>query len=409
MLSRLAICGGTLPVTPAIRSFATSAAKSSRFGGSNFSQQGFRFRTTTGPTIRERLLGPTTGKPFIYGTYAIAGASVFGVGMLCYYGLGMSKAASVMDRASVSSLKSTLIVVLCSFLDFQLGILYSLFWPDYVRQRLQQTYAYLGGSLAITAGAGLMAARTPAILAFTSAGGLMMFIGSMAAIIGTGMLVRSIDYGNSKAAKHMAWLAHCGIMGLVLAPLCLAGGPVLLRAAWYTAGLCGGLSALAMCAPSEKFLMMGGPLAMGLGVVFVANIGSFFFPPHSALGAGLASIVVYGGLILFSMFLLYDTQRIIRVAEMQPSGGAQTYYNQYGQPIETVPVSGFDPINAQLSLYMDILNIFIRMVMIMGGQRRNLESKQFTEFCTSLVPLLLLDVDELGSLKVYIWLVVVQI
>ncbi|KAI6211465.1 hypothetical protein M3Y96_00437000 [Aphelenchoides besseyi] len=344
MLSRLAICGGTLPVTPAIRSFATSAAKSSRFGGSNFSQQGFRFRTTTGPTIRERLLGPTTGKPFIYGTYAIAGASVFGVGMLCYYGLGMSKAASVMDRAS--------------------------FWPDYVRQRLQQTYAYLGGSLAITAGAGLMAARTPAILAFTSAGGLMMFIGSMAAIIGTGMLVRSIDYGNSKAAKHMAWLAHCGIMGLVLAPLCLAGGPVLLRAAWYTAGLCGGLSALAMCAPSEKFLMMGGPLAMGLGVVFVANIGSFFFPPHSALGAGLASIVVYGGLILFSMFLLYDTQRIIRVAEMQPSGGAQTYYNQYGQPIETVPVSGFDPINAQLSLYMDILNIFIRMVMIMGGQRR---------------------------------------
>ena len=47
-----------------------------------------------------------------------------------------------------------------------------------------------------------------------------------------------------------------------------------------------GLSALAMSAPSEKFLNMGAPLAMGLGVVFVANIGAFFFPPGTALGAG---------------------------------------------------------------------------------------------------------------------------
>ena len=126
-----------------------------------------------------------------------------------------------------------------------------------------------------------------------------------------------------------------------------------------------------MCAPSEKFLMMSGPLAMGLGVVFVANIGSFFFPPHTALGAGLASIVVYGGLILFSAFLLYDTQRVIKKAELTPEHGYQTFYNQYGQPMQ-VSTPGYDPINAQLSIYMDILNIFIRMVMILGGggQRR---------------------------------------
>lgn len=36
---------------------------------------------------------------FVYGTYALAGASVFGVGMLCYYGLGMSKGMSAADRA----------------------------------------------------------------------------------------------------------------------------------------------------------------------------------------------------------------------------------------------------------------------------------------------------------------------
>lgn len=64
--------------------------------------------------------------------------------------------------------------------------------------------------------------------------------------------------------------------------------------------------------------MMGGPLAMGLGVVFVSSIATMFLPPTTALGAGLYSVALYGGLILFSGFLLYDTQRIIKQAETHP-------------------------------------------------------------------------------------------
>lgn len=80
--------------------------------------------------------------------------------------------------------------------------------------------------------------------------------------------------------------------------------------------------------------MMGGPLAMGLGVVFVSSLGTMFLPPTTALGAGLYSISLYGGLLLFSGFLLYDTQRIIAQAERYPtSPGA---YN----------VHPYDPINA---------------------------------------------------------------
>lgn len=37
----------------------------------------------------------------------------------------------------------------------------------------------------------------------------------------------------------------------------------------------GGLSTVAVCAPSDKFLTMGGPLAIGLGVVFVSSLGMF--------------------------------------------------------------------------------------------------------------------------------------
>jgi len=43
-----------------------------------------------------------------------------------------------------------------------------------------------------------------------------------------------------------------------------------------------------------------------------------FVPAGTALGAGLYSIAVYGGLILLSGFLLFDTQRIIRAAETTP-------------------------------------------------------------------------------------------
>jgi FtsH-binding integral membrane protein len=104
---------------------------------------------------------------------------------------------------------------------------------------------YLVGSLGITAGAALMAARSPAILSFAS-GGILFYIASIAVIIGSGMLVRSIDYHSNPLAKHLAWIAHTGILGVVLSPICLAGGPVLLRAAWYTAALCAGLSATAI-------------------------------------------------------------------------------------------------------------------------------------------------------------------
>lgn len=65
-------------------------------------------------------------------------------------------------------------------------------------------------------------------------------------------------------------------MGAVIAPLTLLGGPLMLRAAWYTAGIVGGLSTVAMCAPSEKFLNMGGPLAVGFGVVFASSLGEYY-------------------------------------------------------------------------------------------------------------------------------------
>ena len=205
-------------------------------------------------------------------------------------------------------------------------------WPQYVKDRIHATYMYFGGSVVTTAASAVLCLRSPAMMNLVMRQGWLAIAGTMVAMIGSGMVAQSIPYKEGFGAKQIAWLVHTGVIGAVMAPMCLLGGALVMRAAWYTAGIVGGLSAVAVCAPSDKFLNMGGPLAIGLGVVFCSSMGTMFLPPTTALGAGLHSMALYGGLILFSMFLLYDTQRIIKRAETQPQYG-------YGA------VASFDPIN----------------------------------------------------------------
>lgn len=54
------------------------------------------------------------------------------------------------------------------------------------------------------------------------------------------MICRSMPYTGNFGGKHVAWIIHSGIMGAVVAPLCLMGGPLIMRAALYTAGVVGG-------------------------------------------------------------------------------------------------------------------------------------------------------------------------
>lgn len=284
---------------------------------------------------RRRAFTETVSKPvgdtaFTIGRGAVAGGAIFGLGSLCYYGLGLSNEVGTLETSRI--------------------------WPQYVRNRIHDTYMYFGSSIVITAASAVAAFRSPVMMNLMARNSWLAIGGTMIAMMGSGMLAQSIEYSPGFGPKQMAWILHSAIMGAVIAPICLVGGPILLRAAVYTGGIVGGLSTVAVCAPSDKFLMMGGPLAIGLGVVFASSIGSMFLPPTTALGAGLMSMSVYGGLLLFSGFVLYDTQRIIRKAETHPLYGVQPY----------------DPINAAISIYLDTMNIFIRIVTILasGGNSR---------------------------------------
>ncbi|XP_076257009.1 growth hormone-inducible transmembrane protein-like isoform X2 [Rhynchophorus ferrugineus] len=285
-------------------------------------------------TLKEQAMAPAGATAFNIGRGAVAGGSILGIGALCYYGIASSHGTSALDQAHM--------------------------WPQYVKDRIKSTYFYFGSSIAVTAASAAAAFRSPVIMNLVTRNGFVGIAVSLAAIIGTGMLAQGIEYKEGFGPKQMAWLLHAGVMGAMIAPLCVLGGPILTRAAWYTAGVVGGLSTIAVCAPSDKFLYMGGPLAMGLGVVFCSSLGSMFLPPTSVLGAGLYSISLYGGLLLFSAFLLYDTQRIVAQAERYPLNP------------EFQGVRPYDPINSAIHIYMDVLNIFIRIAMMlsMGGQSK---------------------------------------
>ncbi|XP_022092876.1 growth hormone-inducible transmembrane protein-like [Acanthaster planci] len=290
-------------------------------------------RATKTKTLKEMAVAPADGSAISIGRGALAGAAAVGIGALCYYGLGLSKDVGALERAAM--------------------------WPRYVQERVQATYSYFGVGIASTAASALAISRNPAIMAKMMPKSWLGALGMMGVVMCSGFICMSVPYTEGiLGGKQLAWLAHSGLLGAVLAPMTLLGGQLLVRAAWYTAGIVGGLSCVAACAPSEKFLYIGGPLAMGLGMVIAASIGGMFFAPTTALGSGLYAISTYGGLILFGGFLLYDTQLIIKRAETHPIMSQRS----------------FDPVNAAMGIYMDTINIFIRIAMILanssGGRKK---------------------------------------
>lgn len=59
-----------------------------------------------------------------------------------------------------------------------------------------------------------------------------MMLGSIAVMVGTQMLVRSIPYEAGANMKHLAWMLHAGVLGAFIAPISVLGGAILMRAAW---------------------------------------------------------------------------------------------------------------------------------------------------------------------------------
>lgn len=135
------------------------------------------------------------------------------------------------------------------------------------------------------------------------------------------------------------------VSGLTLGPVLNtyigAGmGNIITQAFLMTAVAFGGLTVFAFNTKKD-FSAMGKMLFITLIVIVVASLLNLFF--QSAL---LATVVAAIGTILFSAYILYDTQMIIR--------------------------GGYDsPVLAAVALYLDILNLFISLLQLLGIFNKN--------------------------------------
>jgi modulator of FtsH protease len=136
--------------------------------------------------------------------------------------------------------------------------------------------------------------------------------------------------------------AITGLMGFGLGPmlgmyLSLANGPQIVGTAMAGTGVIFlGLSGYALTTKRD-FSFMGGFLVAGLLVVFMAILANLFIQ-MPALQLAISAAVI----LLMSGFILYDTSRMIN--------GGETNY-----------------ILATISLYLNIYNIFVHLLHLLGA------------------------------------------
>jgi growth hormone-inducible transmembrane protein len=205
------------------------------------------------------------------------------------------------------------------------------FFNPIVQQRISKTLAYFGGGLLITGG--LVGALRNSSWAYMNPWAfLFLSFGTMFGTIFT-------SYEKTPVLKHAFWGAFMGTMALSMVPLInMASMPIIYDALFATGFTMGGLGLIAYNAPSEQFLNWGGMLGMACAGMIGVSIAQMFWPSQA-----LFNIWLYGGLLLFSAFTLYDVQKIIKNAKTKPM---------------------WDPINESLGIYLDAIILFERFLII---------------------------------------------
>lgn len=206
--------------------------------------------------------------------------------------------------------------------------------------RVKSAYKYVLGGLGLTAGLSALLFKTQLPHAIINSNKWLVLGCSLAAIIPTLIGTMATDYHQNPVLKHALWSGFNLSMAGTLCTLGFFGGALIAQAALATACVVGGLSFVAMNAKPGALETYEPMFGIGLGVIVAAALGNFIFPVPF-----LHNLVLYGGLAVFSGLTLTDTRRVIKMAEEQET---------------------FDPINASLNLYLDAINIFIRVLEIMA-------------------------------------------
>ncbi|KAJ5609756.1 hypothetical protein N7528_010323 [Penicillium herquei] len=226
--------------------------------------------------------------------------------------------------------------------------------PAYERSFLNETFMHTGLGLGIIAIAAralhtngwsyrLMAMNPWLVLGV----GLVGSVGSM-----YGTFYTSPD---NYVMKYGFWTAFNLTQAALLSPLMFYNPALLARAGMYTVGLMGSIAFVGATAKQEKYLYLGGPLLAGVTLVALSGLAPMVLPATAARTLMWSErIWLYGGLAVFGGFTLYDVQKVLHHARLSQRG-----------------IMKRDVVNESVSLELDFINIFVRMVQILSMRGNN--------------------------------------
>lgn len=155
--------------------------------------------------------------------------------------------------------------------------------------------------------------------------------------------------------KYGFWTAFNLTQAALLSPLMFYNPALLARAGIYTIGLMGSIAFVGATAKQEKYLYLGGPLLAGVTLVALSGLAPMVLPATAARTLMWSErIWLYGGLAVFGGFTLYDIQKILHHSRLAERG-----------------IIKRDVVNESVSLELDFINIFVRMVQILGMRSNN--------------------------------------
>ncbi|PYI01033.1 hypothetical protein BO78DRAFT_401615 [Aspergillus sclerotiicarbonarius CBS 121057] len=226
--------------------------------------------------------------------------------------------------------------------------------PPFERSFLNETFMHTGlgvGIIGIAARAlhmngwsyRLMAASPWAVIGL----GLVASVGTM-----YGTLYTSPD---NYVMKYGLWTAFNITQAALLSPLMFMNPAILARAGLYTVGMMGSIAFVGATAKQEKYMYLGAPLLAGVTIVALSGFAPLVLPATATRALMWSEkIWLYGGLAVFGGFTLYDVQKILHHARMAERGLVRK-----------------DVVNEAISLELDFINIFVRMVQILGMRNNN--------------------------------------
>jgi len=227
--------------------------------------------------------------------------------------------------------------------------------PVFEREYLNDTFLHTGLGLGTIAVAATALHRNGWSIRLMSANPWVVFGVGLVGSIGT-MIATRMTPPENYVMKYGFWTAFNLSQAALLSPLLFLQPAILFRAGLYTAGMMGSIAFVGATAKQEKYLYLGAPLLAGVAIVALSGLAPLVLPITATRTLmWTENIWLYGGLAVFGGFTLYDVQKILHHARLAERGLIRK-----------------DAVNEAISLELDFINIFIRLVQIMGmqGNRR---------------------------------------